>query len=53
MIPVMIQDYIDKLLDETTHTERRQFYYETLRKINEKISMSLHIYETRKKEAKR
>jgi len=45
MIPVIIQDYIDKILDKSTHPERRQFYYDTLLKIRESINQAAIKYE--------
>jgi len=45
MIPVIIQDYIDKILYKSTHPERRQFYYDTLLKIREAINQAVVKYE--------
>jgi hypothetical protein len=45
MIPVIIQDYIEKILDKNTHYERRQFYYGTLLKIRESINQAITQYE--------
>lgn len=45
MIPVIIQDYISKILDKSTHPERRQFYYDTLLKIRESINQAITRYE--------
>jgi len=49
MIPVIIQDYISKLTDKTTHVEKRQFYYDTLLKIRDSISVALVNYEQERK----
>lgn len=45
MIPVIIQDYISKVLDKKTHPERRQFYYDTLLRIRESINQAISRYE--------
>lgn len=45
MIPVIIQDYIHKLLDKKTHYEGRQFYYSTLTTIRESINKALYEYD--------
>lgn len=45
MIPVIIQDYIEKILDKSTHPERRQFYYDTLLRIRESINLAIAKYE--------
>jgi hypothetical protein len=45
MIPVLIEEYIKKLLDKSTHSDRRQFYYDTLIKIRDAINNSISIYE--------
>jgi hypothetical protein len=45
MIPVIIQDYVDKILDKSTHPERRQFYYATLINIRESINQAIVKYE--------
>lgn len=45
MIPVIIQDYIEKILDKSTHPERRQFYYDTLLRIRESINTAIIKYE--------
>jgi hypothetical protein len=44
MIPVLIEDYINKLLDKTTHFERRQFYFDSLMKIRDAIDSALLSY---------
>jgi hypothetical protein len=49
MLPVIIQDYITKTLDKNTHTERRQFYYDTLVKIRESINQAITQYEQERK----
>jgi len=49
MIPVIIQDYIDKILDKSTHPERRQFYYDTLLRIRESINQAVTKYEQERK----
>jgi len=48
MIPVIIEDYIRKLNDKSTHIERRQFYYTSLLKIKEEVEKSLKDYEREK-----
>lgn len=45
MIPVIIQDYIGKILDKSTHPERRQFYYDTLLRIRDSINQAITKYE--------
>lgn len=49
MIPVIIEDYIKKLLDKATHPERRQFYFDTLKKIRDSINVALNAYEKERK----
>jgi len=49
MIPVIIEDYVKKLLDKSTHPERRQFYFDTLKKIRDSINASLSEYEKERK----
>jgi hypothetical protein len=49
MIPVIIEDYISKLLDKNTHPERRQFFYDTLVKIRDSINLAINRYETERK----
>jgi hypothetical protein len=49
MIPVIIQDYINKLLEKTTHPERRQFYHNTLLKIRDSINQALTQYDQERK----
>jgi hypothetical protein len=49
MIPVIIQDYIDKLLNKSTHVEKRQFYYDTLLKIRDAINVAVLQYEKERK----
>jgi hypothetical protein len=49
MIPVVIQEYINKILDTKTHTDRRQFYYDTLIKIRESINHAITRYEQERK----
>lgn len=48
MIPVMIQDYIDKISDKTIHHERRQFFYSTLVNIRTAIDKAIMNYEKEK-----
>lgn len=48
MIPVIIEDYIKKLNDKSTHVERRQFYYTSLINIKEAVEKSLKDYEKEK-----
>lgn len=45
MIPVIIEDYTKKLLDKSTHPERRQFYFDTLKRIRDTIDNALSSYE--------
>lgn len=45
MIPVIIEDYIKKLLDGSTHPERRQFYFDTLKRVRDSINNALSTYE--------
>jgi len=49
MIPVIIEDYISKLLDKTTHIEKRQFYYDTLIKVKDAINKGLTSYENERR----
>lgn len=49
MIPVIIQDYISKLLDKKTHVEGRQFYYATLLTVKAAIEKAIIEYETEKR----
>jgi hypothetical protein len=49
MIPVLIEDYIKRLSDKTTHPERRQFYYDSLAKIRDAINIALSQYEKERK----
>ena len=46
MLPVIIEEYINKLSDKSTHTERRQFYHESLVKIKHAVDRALKEYET-------
>lgn len=48
MIPVIIEDYIKNLLDKTRHSDRRQFYYDTLIKIRDSINKAIIEYEKEK-----
>jgi hypothetical protein len=52
MIPVLIQDYIEKTCDAKVHIEKRQFYYDTLVKINKAITDAIKLYETESKSRK-
>lgn len=45
MIPVLIEDYIKKLSDQSTHPEHRQFYHDSLLKIRDTITKALNTYE--------
>jgi hypothetical protein len=45
MIPVIIEDYIKKLSEKSTHPDRRQFYFDTLKRIRDAINISLNEYE--------
>ena len=49
MIPVIIEDYIKKLLDKSTHPERRQFYFDTLKRVRDAINSALSTYEKERK----
>lgn len=49
MIPVLIQDLVDKVTDSTKHYEQRQHYAATLMKIKEAIDKALADYETGRK----
>jgi len=48
MLPVIIEDYIKKLNDKSTHIERRQFYYDSLMKIKNAVEKALKDYEREK-----
>lgn len=48
MLPVMIEDYINKLNDKSTHIERRQFYYTSLLNIKKAVEKALKEYEREK-----
>lgn len=48
MIPTMIEDLISKVTDKKVHTDKRQFYYATLVKIKEAISVAIVKYENEK-----
>ena len=48
MLPVIIEDYINKLNDKSTHVERRQFYYDSLLKIKNAVDKSLKEYDREK-----
>lgn len=45
MLPVIIQEYIGKLLDHKTSREGRQFYYATLIIIKTSIEKAIIEYE--------
>ena len=49
MIPVIIEDYISKILDVKTHSEKRQYYYDTLIKIRNSIDIAIAKYEKERK----
>lgn len=49
MIPVIIEDYINKLLDKSTRLESRQFYYTSLLEIKKQVEKAIQKYETEKK----
>jgi len=49
MLPVIIEDYIAKLIDKNTHIERRQFYYTSLISIKQAVEKALDEYEREKK----
>lgn len=46
MIPVNIQDIIRKAIDKTTPINNRQFYYDTLVKVNKASAHAIELYET-------
>lgn len=48
MLPVIIEDYIKKLNDKSTHIERRQFYYTSLLNIKKAVEKALKEYEREK-----
>jgi hypothetical protein len=52
MIPVIIQDYINKLLEKTTRPESSQFYYGTLVRIRDSINKALTQYDQERKSKK-
>lgn len=45
MIPVNIQDIIRKATDKTTTLNARQFYYDTLVKVNKATGQAIELYE--------
>lgn len=45
MIPVNIQDIIRKATDKTTTLNARQFYYDTLVKVNKATGHAIELYE--------
>lgn len=45
MIPVNIQDIIRKALDKSTNINNRQFYYDTLVKINKATEFAIETFE--------
>ncbi len=49
MIPVIIEDYISKLINKNIHIEKRQFYYDTLIKVRDAINKGLINYESERK----
>lgn len=48
MVPVVIQDLIDKVLDKSKHPEQRQHYAATLRSIIETSEAALKKFEVDK-----
>ncbi len=45
MIPNLIVEYTEKLLDRKTRKETRQFYYATLLAIQKKVDDAIKAYE--------
>lgn len=45
MIPVNIQDIIRKTIDTKTNINHRQFYYDTLVKINQATKIAIETFE--------
>lgn len=45
MIPQIIEDYVAKVTDRSTHPERRQFYADTLRAIVKAATKALTTFE--------
>lgn len=52
MIPVIIEDYIQKISDKKTHPEKRQFYFDVLKRIRGSIDIALTEYEKEYKNRK-
>jgi hypothetical protein len=50
MIPTLIEDLIQKLLDNKVHREKRQFYYTTLLNIKNATEAALEKYNKRKED---
>lgn len=45
MVPQVIQDYVEKVGNNKTHPETRQFYYKTLRDILTAVDKAIKDYE--------
>lgn len=45
MIPVVIEDLIKNVTNKNLSLENRQFYYDTLTKINKSVSVALMEYD--------
>jgi hypothetical protein len=45
MIPVVIEDLIQKLTNKKERVESRQFYYDTLVKIRDAVEKAIRSYE--------
>jgi hypothetical protein len=45
MLPIVIEDYIEKLLRKSEHPEKRQFYYATLVRVRDAINVALSDYD--------
>jgi hypothetical protein len=48
MIPVLIEDYINKLTDKKIRIENRQFYYTSLLEIKKHVEKAITQYEVEK-----
>jgi hypothetical protein len=46
MIPVIVENLIEKVTDSKTHPETRQHYYKTLVDIREEADKAIKTYET-------
>lgn len=45
MVPQIIDDYVSKVTDRSTHPERRQFYADTLREIVKAATKALTTFD--------